>query len=196
MSRVIVAVPVVILCALLAVAGCTVPFLGQQPGQDVPPAVNVGLNSLDTSDDIPRVTLNTALTGLREELIEGGLAPNGTADIRYIQGRDLDASGKASRWSVALNFTSGSILMILDGGQWTQQPWAGRLPDQQIDTQDLVSPEDLFVKNHDRIYPAGTAAVAENSELDLRDSLYSLEISQGGRTRYLSFSARTGEPVA
>jgi hypothetical protein len=189
------ALVVAILIILSFTAGCTIPFFGNQEQTPDLKAVNVGINPSTTVDEATYMSMEEAYLNLKQTIPVSDLDSNGNPRIYYIQGSNLDTSGKATRWMFGVNRSTGSYLMNFEGETWTEIPWNARLPQQQITTDKIVYPGVLFSKNSKTILADPSTSASEIRDLDLRDGSYSLTIVSGGSTRYLTFNAATGEPV-
>lgn len=181
-----------LLSALCLTAACTIPFLGDADSSGE--RIDGGISTLDRPVEKTYLKMSTAQT-LLQEFIPGSEMDRGTIPIYYIQGADLDTSGSAARWTFAVNRSSGLMLMVLENGDLTEIPWGSRFSDTPINFDQVMQPEDLFTKNHEAIFSDPAVTVSEESELDLRDGMYSLTLGSGGTMRYLVFDAVTGEPV-
>jgi len=87
------------------------------------------------------------------------------------------------------------MLMVLENENLTEIPWGSRFSDTPITLDQVMQPEDLFTKSHDVIFSDPAVTVTEESELDLRNGVYTLTLGSGDAMRYLVFDAVTGEPV-
>ena len=181
-----------LLSALCLTAACTIPFLGDADTSDKP--VDVGIGAIDHGVEKSYVSMSTAQSQL-QEFIPGSEMDRGTIPIYYIQGADLDSAGNAARWTFAVNRSTGLVLMVIENQDVTEIPWGSGFSDTSIHTGQVMLPEELFTKNHDVIFSDPAVTVSEQSELDLRDGVYTLTLISGGSMRYLVFNAVTGEPV-
>lgn len=189
-------VPVILVLALLSAlcltAACTIPFLGDADSSGE--RIDGGISTLDRPVEKTYLKMSAAWA-LLQEFMPGSEIDYGTIPIYYIQGADLDTSGSAARWTFAVNRSSGLMLMVLENGDLTEIPWGSRFSETPIYLDQVMQPQDLFTKNHDAIFSDPAVTVTEESELDLRDGMYSLTLGSGGTMRYLVFDAVTGEPV-
>jgi len=181
-----------LLSALCLTAACTIPFLGDADSSGE--RIDGGIGIPDRGVEKTYVSMSAARAQL-QEFIPGSEMDSGTIPFYYIQGADLDSSGDAARWTFAANRSTGLMLMVLENGDLTEIPWGSRFSDTPINLDQVMQPQDLFTKNHDVIFSDPAVTVSEESELDLRDGMYSLTLGSGGTMRYLVFDAVTGEPV-
>lgn len=181
-----------LLSALCLTAACTIPFFGDADSSGE--RIDGGIGTLDRPVEKTYLKMSTA-RALLQEFMPGSEIDRGTIPIYYIQGVDLDSSGSAARWTFAVNRSSGLMLMVLENENLTEIPWGSRFSDTPISLDQVMQPEDLFTKNHDMIFSDPAVTVTEESELDLRDGVYTLTLGSGGTMRYLVFDAVTGEPV-
>lgn len=183
----------ILLSALCLTAACTIPFLGDAGSSDK--RIDVGIGTINRSVEKSYLNMSMAQAMLLTEFIPGSELDRGTIPIYYIQGVDLDSSGNAARWTFAVNRSTGLMLMVLENNDLTEIPWTGGFSDTPIHTDQIISPEELFSKNHDLIFSNPSVTVSEQSELDLRDGIYTLTLVSHGSMRYLVFDAVTGQPV-
>lgn len=182
-----------LLSALCLTAACTIPFLGDANSSDE--RIDVGIGTINKSVEKSYLNMSTAQVMLLTEFIPGSELDRGTIPIYYIQGVDLDSSGNAARWTFAVNRSAGLMLMVLENGDLTEIPWGSGFSDTPLHTDQVIQPEELFSKNHDVIFSDPSVTVSEQSELDLRDGVYTLTLVSDGSMRYLVFDAVTGKPV-
>jgi len=181
-----------LLSALCLTAACTIPFLGDADSSGE--RIDGGIGTLNRTVEKTYLQMSTARAML-QEFMPGYEIDRGTIPIYYIQGVDLDSSGSAARWTFAVNRSSGLMLMVLENENLTEIPWGSRFSDTPITLDQVMQPEDLFTKNHDVIFSDPAVTVTEESELDLRNGVYTLTLGSGDAMRYLVFDAVTGEPV-
>jgi hypothetical protein len=147
------------------------------------------------------MTLNESVAGMNEHLAGFGnedkrnpAAITGNVRIFYIQAADIDTTGRASHWIFGVNNSMGQAVIVSDETGWHSTLWNGTLPSREIRIANVISPEQLFLQNHEKISQV-PATGSGNHELDLRDGTYSLTMVTPGSVRILNFNATSGEPV-
>jgi hypothetical protein len=192
-SLVSAALLICIMVAFCFSSACTIPFFSDSKQNT--PVINEGIKAFSPVEESYFMSLDNAFSSLFLHLSGSAEGSARNVSVRYIQGINLDISGKAEHWMFGVSLPSGSSLFLSDKTGWTATPWSSRLPEKEVRVGTFISPEDLFVKNKNSILPDPSTAGSDTRELDLRGGVYSLTITSGGSTRYLTFNATTGEPV-
>lgn len=112
--------------------------------------------------------------------------------VLYVNGNDLDASGKASRWTYTIRYLNTTSLVTFDNHGTTITNWTDSLPKDEIFFDQVISPADLFNKNREVIFTTPDAEVTEQRDLALGKGIYLLTIINQDKPRVLTFDAKTG----
>jgi hypothetical protein len=183
-----------IILALIAMSVCSAclqqPLESQTPVQNVSPPVNIGLRQIpESSVQIP-VSLERARQMLGEIERTGIDGNKSRQEIYYVQGRNLDATGNAESWLFGTRSPDGNELQVYYQNRWTVIPWTAPLPTEEVLFERILLPDELI--NQSRNVIAGTAGSNHIREIELKDGIYSLTLSEGGTDRVLVFDATTG----
>lgn len=166
----------------------------QVPLQNISPPVNIGLHEIAYSPVPTPVSLERARQMLGEIEQQGDMGNNSRYEIYYVLGKNLDETGNAESWLFGTRSPGGNQLQVYDRNRWTAIPWTAPLPSEEIQFDRILLPEKLI--NQSRTDIAGTAGQNRIREIELKNGIYSLTLSEAGTDRILSFNATTGALIA
>jgi len=109
----------------------------------------------------------------------------------YIQGANVDASGKAERWIFGTREGNYTTMLIYDHMGVARVTWQGGLPEQEIDTAGILSPADII-----RIAYPGNQNITGNLEMEIENGEYTLTAPSGSLPREYIINATTGVLIA
>jgi len=109
----------------------------------------------------------------------------------YIQGTNVELSGKAEHWLFAVcKDNSTSRIVLYDSHGISRMNWSHWMPDQMIDTGSLISPAKII----GIAYPGRQSITIP--QLEVRDGEYILTAPQGEKPREFTINATTGVLIA
>jgi hypothetical protein len=192
------------------IAGCSfLPFSGIQ-ASDRPDSITTGfpadnqtagaeefrsemrtdnLNTLTFPDAPPATATGSNESGTDNATLEPQLRD---IHILYISGNNLDESGKASRWTYAIRHTNRTFLVTVDKFGMTMNEWYTSGSYEEVFPGQIITPAELFNRNRAVIFTTPDSGIAEQRDLMLGKTLYSLTVSGHGTPRVLTFDAKTG----
>jgi hypothetical protein len=112
--------------------------------------------------------------------------------ILYVNGNNLDESGKANRWTYAIRHLNRTSLVTFDNHGMTITEWTASMPKDEIFFDQIMLPPELFNKNREVIFTTADAGVTEQRDLALGKGIYTLTITNQVKPRILTFDAKTG----
>ena len=112
--------------------------------------------------------------------------------IKQIRGVDLDENGDAGSWTFIIEHGDNVSVVAYTSHGWVFSSSPGTYNQSEIFTDQIISPRNLFKKNHDVIFNTARTGTAVTRDLSLRGGYYALTISGGNTPRTLIFDAKTG----
>jgi len=184
--------------ALVAMSICSAcvlqPQNNQTPVQNISLPVNIGLRQISESPFPTSVSLEKARQMLGDIKDEGDMGNNSSQEIYYVLGKNLDGMGNAESWLFGIRSSAGNEMRIYDRNHWTAIPWAATLPSEEIRFDQILVPEELINQSRNEI--AGTTGKNSIQEIELKNGIYSIILTEGSSDRILAFNATTGGLIA
>ena len=178
------------LVILILCSGCTSqPQAGNTSQQG-------GLNQVTVPVKTPRIGFEEAQQKLVQYRTASMHESGNVKTIYYFQAGDMDASGKAASWVFGVKNTTTAELLVYSGTGWRVIPWIITPLPQEILTDRIVPPGNLFAQNQAIIIGDSSRAPAERRDLELKDGVYTVTITSGNSPRILTFNASTGALIA
>jgi hypothetical protein len=109
----------------------------------------------------------------------------------YIQGANVDASGKAERWTFGARNGNSTAMLIYDQTGVARVAWQGGLPEQEIDTAGIVSPADII-----RIAYPDNQTITGNLGIQIENGKYTITAPSGSHPMAYIINATTGVLIA
>jgi hypothetical protein len=163
-----------------------------QPPENKTPVQNAGLTQITVPVDSSRISFEEAVQSLREHGSDSSTEPDNTNSLYYMLSRDIDESGNATSWIFGVSRQSGAEFLVYEKTGWTTIPWNTTLPTEKINTDNIVSPGNLFSQNKGVISGNQSLTIPERIDIELQRGVYTLTINSGGPSRILTFNATTG----
>jgi len=187
-----------IIFALIAMSICSAcvsqPEENQTPVQNISPPVNIGLRQIPESTGPTSVSLENARQMLGEIEYAGEIGNNSRQDIYYVLGKNIDATGNAESWVFGTRSLEGNKLLVYERNRWTVIPWTATLPSEEIPFEKILLPDELIGQNRNEI--SGTTMASGIREIELKNGIYSLTLTEGNTDLILAFNATTGVLIA
>ncbi|MDP3563980.1 MAG: hypothetical protein Q8R70_05775 [Methanoregula sp.] len=184
--------------ALIAMSVCSAcvsqPQENKTPVQNISPSVNIGLRQITDAPVPSSVSLERARQMLGEIEQPVDTVNSSRQEIYYVLGKNLDSAGNAESWLFGTRSPEGNRLDVYARSRWTTIPWTATLPSEEIRFNGILLPEDLINQSREQI--AGTAGPDRIREIELKNGIYSLTLTQGSTDRVLAFNATTGALIA
>jgi len=156
---------------------------------------NGGLTQILGPVESPYISFDTA----RQNLPSYQPDPENTSDfiktIYYFTGLDVDESGNARSWIFGMGNSNGTEMLAYDQSGVITLPWDAPPGAEEIDIDNIVSPDRLFSQNSPAIFGSPSHTIPERRDLELRRGVYTLTITSGNTSRILNFNATTGELI-
>lgn len=180
------------------IAGCSSPPSSGTPTlAKTPPKVTAGPVGQDNSVVSHRYKFEETVSDLslpEPETMENNPAANVSSGnhIKQIRGVDLDENGDARSWTFIIEHEDNVSVVAYTSHGWIFSSSPGTYNQSEIFTDQIISPRNLFKKNHDVIFNTARTGTAVTRDLSLRGGYYALTISGGNTPRTLVFEAITG----
>ena len=179
---------VVLLC--LCAACVNGPSVQNQTVVNKTPAADVGIvpivsNSTSVPASYSLEDAVSAVTGDQQNQVNGSSSEG--LSFYYIQGANVDASGKAQRWTFGARNGNSTTMLIYDQTGVTRVAWQGGLPEQEIDTAGIMSPADIV-----RIAYPGNQNITGNLKIQIENGKYTLTAPSGSHPSAYIINATTG----
>ena len=182
------------MCLFSACVSTSAPA-NQTPPLNVPPKIDVGLIPIDPTPDSEYIRFDEAKGNLGEsESLSLNVFPKKTM-ILFIQGGNLDESGNAERWVFGVNKGDINELRVYDRSGWTIISWNNAISADEIDLENVVSPETLFSQNEIQILKSSPSTIPAQRDIELKNGTYRITITFGSTSQILMFNATTGAAI-
>jgi hypothetical protein len=183
---------VVILVILGMIAGIFFTYgliLGQSSKK---PQFNLVNNSDNEYRD--RISLEEAIRALRSDDF-GRMAQAGNYSIHYIHGEDIDTSGNAKTWIIAVKNNLSQFYFEYKDQNFKEYPWNEKIISKPILIDEIIMPGKLFALRplymNDILGETGII----RKEIQLENGIYTLTITKNSPDEYL-FNAYSGEIIS
>jgi hypothetical protein len=155
------------------------------------PAGSLGLTPGNTTDQVPvYYSFEEAFLGLVKSPDLAG--DNSSFQISYIQGQNVDEKGHAARWLFETKSTGGTYMRVFDRNGPTVIPWNVADATENINTDAIISPSVLFNQSRSMILQNGSFSSAQERDIELTGTVYTLTITSGATPTIMRFNATTG----
>jgi hypothetical protein len=175
--------------ALLSLIVCSACV--SQPTGDQKPQQNGGFTQVIKPVEPSRINFEEAKAQLIEYRLNSLNEAMNAKTVYYMRSRDVDESGNATGWIFGVLRGSEAEFLVYDRTGWTTLGNA-TLPSEEIEIDNIVSPDFLFKQNKEIILGNPSPAVPERRDIELQRGFYKLTITSGSTHRILTFNATTG----
>ena len=203
---------VVFFTLFLVFAGCFIAGCSSLPSSGTPAPtepsqkVDVGFSAGENTVLTQRYRFDEALAGLSSPDSQAlwndseGAIPQENASrtsglpekhIKYIRGTDLDENGDAASWTFVVEHGDQFSMVTYNRQGMTIANSPGSIQRAEIFTDQILSPRELFEKNHAAILNPAVSGTTIR-DLSLSGGNYTVSISGQGSIRTLVFDAMTG----
>lgn len=179
------------------IAGCSSPPISGTPVPSETPRVVAGLIGENNTGESQGYIFEDTVADLAMTDLENRENYNATnvsveKHIKQIRGVNLNEKGDAGSWTfiVEQGDTVTIVAYTRHGTVFSSSPGTYNQTDIFIDR--IISPRNLFMKNHDLIFHTSPTGTAVTRDLSLREGNYILTINGGNTPRTLVFDATTG----
>jgi hypothetical protein len=187
------------LVLLLLQAGClgfstSAPGGGKEGGLSaLPTTTRGGDGSIQdiTSRNAPKVSLADTLAALPEGAREADIGIGGLT-LTKVWGYGVDSSGLARTWVLGMQGNGRTSLISYSDGQFTELDIPTTLPTEEVRMGEIVSPQDLFKQNLNRIVQEMTRLRVGEADIALDGETYQVTLHSTTESSTLSFNARNG----
>jgi len=192
---------VLIIAATVFVCGCTgdgtkpqsQPFIPAETEGSVYLAyLNQTPDYLITDDG--RLNLKGAFT-VFENSVEDGYLPGENYSFRIIRGINTDINGNCETWVAGALRDGEEVLLRYTSSGWSEDSWPGGLEGDEIDTEGIIMPFELFNKNSVLISKVLNGTISNYADLEIRSDIYTITYSDGGSLKSLRFDSKTGDVI-
>ncbi|PKL57780.1 MAG: hypothetical protein CVV34_05730, partial [Methanomicrobiales archaeon HGW-Methanomicrobiales-5] len=159
------------------------------------PTVDVGIIPIEMTPSQELIDFNEAAGNLKDSeslsLNTFQIKPR----ILFIQGRNLDESGKADQWIFGINKGDINELRIYDSSGWTIIAWNNTISADEIDLDHIITPDNLFDQNTVKILKNSPSAIPAQRDIELKNGTYTVTMTSGSASEILRFNAITGAAI-
>ena len=173
------------------------PSVSQTPEQTQ--KANAGFTGNNLTVEIPVYNFDDVMAYVSDTEFDNGngtkSAP-GSGHIQMIRGSGLDENANATLWLITVRHDILTSLVSFDEHGVSIMDWPGAYPKDEIFSDRIIHPKDLFDKNRAAIFSTPDAVVTESREVALAEGNYSLTVSGKGGNRVMVFDANTGALIS
>ena len=120
----------------------------------------------------------------------------GNYTVHYIHGEDIDLSGNAKNWIIAVKTNQSQFYFEYQDENYKEYPWNEKNISKPILIDEIIMPEDLFALHRDLINMIFLENPSYNKkEIQLENGIYTLTITKNSPEEYL-FNAYSGEIIS
>jgi hypothetical protein len=200
----------VLVLASCFIAGCSsLPFSGSSPAPGPGGNVNVGLAGHNNPVPDQRYQLKDTISALKSDDVAGLWNDTPVAisqgnesqpvfpekHIRYIRGTNLDQNGDAASWTFIVEHGDTLSIATFSIRGLSVSNSAGTINRPEIFPDQILSPHDLFEKNHAAIFNTTRTGTTVQRDLTLSGGYYTVSVSGQGPVQTLVFDAKTGAMI-
>ena len=182
------------MCLFSACVSTSAPA-NQTPPLNVSPKIDVGLIPIDLTPGSEYIRFDEAKGNLGESESLSLNTYIKKTRILFIQGGNLDESGNAERWVFGVNKGDINELRVYDRSGWTIISWNNAISADEIDLENVVSPEALFSQNEIQILESSPSTIPAHRDIELKNGTYRITITSGRTSQILMFNATTGAAI-
>jgi hypothetical protein len=163
--------------------------------QTVPPTTppaGLKVTALTEYNATPQTySLDDAMAAIvTDNQIRAGNGAQQNFSLCYIQGTNVELSGKAEHWLFGVCGDNTTSMIVYDSHGISRMNWSHWMPDKMIDTSSLLSPAKIL----GIAYPGRQAITIP--QLEVRDGEYILTAPQGETPREFTMNTSTGVLIA
>jgi hypothetical protein len=145
-----------------------------------------------TSRNAPKVSLADVMAALPAGARDANINTGGLS-VTKVWGYGVDSSGLARSWVLGMKGGGRTLLLSYSDGQFQEEDIPTILPDEEVKPGEIVTPEELFRQNLNRIVQEmARLKVGEVDPLTLDAGTYQLTVHSPTESSTLTFNARTG----
>jgi len=187
---------ILFILSFVMIAGCSfLPFTGiDTDGQKG--SIDVGFSEGSLTPETTTFRFDDAMSVFSRQIAEYGNMTAQKADgpwqIHYIHGMDVDPAGNAGRWVFVAGRGDSALLFSYDKYGGTIRPWSETLSVSPIPVDRILTPPEIFSRDHAIIFSRPHNSGPGRMELKLTGSTYALTITNSSELRTLEFDATTG----
>lgn len=146
-------------------------------------------------DEPGKIPLEQALGELE------GYSPSGSSEgnsrtIHHVHGSGLDLHGNASSWVLGIREGDVHYLLVYSQKEWRQLAWGEPFLSSVLSLNTTILPTGLYEQNREVIVDAMMKGNVTESDIDLADGVYIINIRSNSGIALLKFNSTTGELVS
>ncbi|MDD2473737.1 MAG: hypothetical protein PHR49_07095 [Methanoculleus sp.] len=173
------------ICILCTACGC----LGASP-----PPSGGGITPIDVPEPPGTSTLAGALAELDLIQAEGDLNVTGTM-VHQVLGTGVNLDGQAAAWGLGLRDGEEVRWLTFGPTGWKEVSLRAPLPAEEVNLDDVLSPEDLLRGHEVTLSPAMERLGADTVDLALAEGVYTVTVRSDAGMENFAFRADTGEAI-
>lgn len=141
-----------------------------------------------------RISLENTIVVLNSHDL-GGINQNGNYTIHYIHGEDIDSSGNAKTWLLAIKTNQSQFYFEYSDQNTRQYAWNETNISKPILVDKLIMPDRLFTSHRNLIEDILGGTGITRKEIQLENGIYTLTVTKNAPKEYL-FDAYSGEIIS
>jgi hypothetical protein len=189
-----------LLITLCLFGGCIFsPAPDNQTPQTIPlnasPVIDVGVIPIEMPPDLELISFDEAAGNFKDSESLSLNAFQIKPRILFIQGRNLDESGKAGQWIFGIDKGDINELRIYDRSGWTIIAWNNTISADEIELDRIITPDILFDQNKIQILKNSPSVIPAQWDIELKNGTYTVMMTSGSTSEILKFNAITGAAI-
>jgi hypothetical protein len=141
-----------------------------------------------------RISLREAIIALKSDDF-GNMNRAGNYSVYYIHGEDIDSSGNAKKWIMAVKTNQSQFYFEYQDQNYKEYPWSEKIISKPIRIDEIIQPGDLFALRSDLTGKIFGDSAVTRKEIQLENGTYTLTITKDLPEEYL-FNAYSGEIIS
>ncbi|MCU0629764.1 MAG: hypothetical protein MUF37_01250 [Methanoregulaceae archaeon] len=141
-----------------------------------------------------RISLEEAIMALRSDDF-GRMARAGNYTIHYIHGEDIDTSGNAKNWVIAVKNNQSQFYFEYEDQEYRMYPWNEKNISKTLLVDEIILPEDLFVLHKAQVGMMFGDPGIKRREINLENGIYTLTITKDSPVEYF-YNAYSGAGIS
>jgi len=142
------------------------------------------------SSNQERISLENAINVLNSHDFKA-LTANGNYTVHYIHGENIDSSGNADNWILAVKTNQSQFYFQFKDGVYSYYPWNEQNISKPILVDKIIMPDKIFAQHRNLIDDILGSPGITRREIQLENGIYTLTVTTSSPKDY-SFDAYSG----
>jgi hypothetical protein len=154
-----------------------------------------GISDITQPSRVFTSTLDEAMVDLEWYHSQGTINTTGLS-IRQVNGFGVGSDGAATTWFLGVQQEETAELLVYTNNEWKRMAWGAPLPEEEIILQNVTPPEALYEQQSALIGEKMRLYGTEESNLELKEGVYTITVASNTAMSMLTFDAGTGELIS